>query len=291
MNLYKNIISFILSVVLMVSLIFSALFIFYNNTLMNDNFYIGIINENNLAQSCYDEIQSNLRNQLTVNNVKPGYVSEVITVDQVSEELKTNITNVVDYFSGKRDDIPNVDTSKYMTGVKSELERYVKENNSAITGETTNAITDIEQNDSNIINNQIKIFNFNELFAFNSFLNMRNIMVKLNNNAFMLILFGIDLIISIILLLLWKKTIQRGLSWIGYSSLTAGILITAVFLSGLTSKFYNNIALNDGYVKDFIAAVIQKDFKILSSYGIVLIVAGLIFMSFNWVHLYKLSKK
>lgn len=291
MNLYKNIVSFILSVILIISLIFSVFFIFYNKTLMNENFYISIINDNNMAQNCYDEIQSNLNYQLTVNNVKPGYVGEVITVDQVSEELKTNITNVIEYFTGKRDDIPNVDASKYMGQVKLGLEKYVKDNNSTITGETTNAIANIEQNDSNIINNQIQIFNFNQLFTFNSVLNTRNIMVKLNNSGFMLILFGIDLIIAIILALLWRKTIQKGLSWIGFSSLTAGLLITAVFLSGFISKFYNNIALNDGYVKEFIAAVIQKDLQILSSYGIVLIAVGLILMSFNWIHLYKISEK
>ena len=291
MNLYKNIVSFVLSVILIVSLIFSAFFIFYNKTLMNENFYISIINDNNMAQNCYDEIQSNLKYQLTLNNVKPGYVGEVITVDQVSEELKTNITNVIEYFTGKRDDIPNVDASKYMGQVKSGLEKYVKDNNSQITGETTNAIANIEQNDSNIINNQIQIFNFNQLFTFNSVLNMRNIMVKLNNNGFMLILFGIDLIIAIILALLWRKTILKGLSWIGFSSLTAGLLMTAVFLSGFISKFYNNIALNDGYVKEFIASVIQKDLQILSSYGIVLIAVGLILMSFNWINLYKQSEK
>lgn len=291
MNLYKNIVSFILSVILIISLIFSVFFIFYNKTLMNENFYISIINDNNMAQNCYDEIQSNLNYQLTVNNVKPGYVGEVITVDQVSEELKTNIANVIEYFTGKRDDIPNVDASKYMGQVKLGLEKYVKDNNSTITGETTNAIANIEQNDSNIINNQIQIFNFNQLFTFNSVLNTRNIMVKLNNSGFMLILFGIDLIIAIILALLWRKTIQKGLSWIGFSSLTAGLLITAIFLSGFISKFYNNIALNDGYVKEFIAAVIQKDLQILSSYGIVLIAVGLILMSFNWIHLYKISEK
>lgn len=291
MKHFKNIISFLLSLVLMFTLMLSVFLMFYKSTLVNEDFYIKVMNDNTVTDQVYDSLQKELKYILVKNNIKQGDMGEIITKEQVSEDMKSNIVNIKSYFIGTREDIPAIDTTKYVEQVDSGLQNYVKNNGVVVTNATTDVFNAVKVEAGSTLTSELQIVNFSELSKSPNGNKIRNIMTKVNNSGLFVGILGIDVLIAIILLIMWRKRIHRGIAWIGYSFMASGLLMTLTFVSGYMSKFYNNAPISPDYIKESIAGIIQGYLLKLSTYGIGLIVIGLILMAIYWAHLYKRQKR
>lgn len=291
MKHFKNIISFLLSLVLMFTLILSVFLMFFKSTLVNEDFYNNIMNDKTVTDHVYEELQTGLKYILVKNNIKQNDMGEIITKEQVSEDMKSNIVNIKGYFIGTRDDIPAIDTTKYVEQVNTGLQKYANNNGVVVTDATKDVFNAVKVEASSVLTSELQIVNFSELSKLEGSNKVRNIMIKLNNSGVFVGILAIDILIALILIIMWRRRIHRGIAWIGYSFMASGLLMTLTFLSGYISKFYNNAPIYPDYIKELIGGVIGGYLLRLSIYGIGLIVIGLILMTVYWVHLYKRQKR
>lgn len=284
MKKVNSIISFLLSLLLMFSIMFTCFLLFYRNVLINQEYY----NEIFINEGAIEEIYSNLNTQikyvLVENNVPKKYFDEIISKDEIIEEMTKNIENTEQYFLSKSDTIAEIDTTKYTDRLQAGFDNYIQTNNVEVTEEMQGVFNDIKSDADSKIKNEVTILLFENLDGMNGSDKVRKILTLLNESKILAMLIGVDIIISLILLSIWKKiSLAKGFSWIGSALFSNGLLLTLVFLSGYMSKFYNNVAINPKYFAVAISSVTKGYILKMLSYGVISLIIGLIIMIVSFI--------
>ena len=291
MKKYRNIISFVISLLLMFSLIFSAVLVFFKGTLINDTFYREIISSNDTTNKINEDIYKDINYLLLANNIPQSVAKDVITTSEVNDYMDKSISNVTDFFLGKIEEIPALNTDSYIAKLNSSINNYILENKVGLTKGTAAVFEELKSSSKEVISSKLELLDYNTLSKSQAGQKLQKVAIALNDsNVFFGVLLS-DVLLSVILLVLWKNRVYRGFAWIGYSFVSSGLLIAILSFSGLISKFYENAAVPYQYLKENITCIIEGYLKNLSIIGISMFVIGLIFMSVYWRHLYKRNKK
>lgn len=287
----KNIVSFIISFILMVSITCTSLIVFFRGIIVNENFYSEILVNNNTVNEIYDNVNSGV-NYVLISNFYPGLIkNEILSRDEIKEHLDRSILNLRDYFVSEKSEIPEIDMSEYNKKIKGEIDSYIKENKIKLDAENTAAFAVIEDTCNSVISSELEVINYNELSKSDMGLKIQKVVGKIYNNNILLGLFIIDAILIVVLFLIWRRRIHRAFAWVGYSFISSGILMILTFFSGYVSKFYRYPAIHPEHLKDNVVSIIEGYFKSLSIIGVVLFVFGIILMTYYWHHIYKVNEK
>lgn len=291
MKKVNSIISFLLSLLLMFSIMFTCFLFFYRNVLINQKYYSEIFINEGAIEEIYSNLNTQIKYVLVENNVPKKYFDEIISKDEIIEEMTKNIENTEQYFLSKTDTIPDIDTTKYTDRLQAGFDNYVQTNNVEVTEEMQGAFNDIKSDADSKIKNEVTILLFKNLDGMNGSDKVRKVLTLLNDTKILAMLIGVDVIISLILLVIWKKiSLAKGFSWIGSATFSNGLLLTLVFFSGYMSKFYDNVAINPQYFAVAISSVTKGYILKLLSYGVISLVIGLIIMVASFV-LYNKNKE
>lgn len=291
MKHYKNILSFIVSLILMFCLIISSALIFFRGTLLNDSFYREIINKNNTLDKIDENINKKINYLLLENNISQSVSDEIITKADIQDVIDKSVSNLMDFSLGKTKEIPVVDVSAFAARLNVNINKFIKDNNIGLTKSTAAVFDEIKKSSNEVLSSELEPLDYNVLSKSATGQKLQKVVSIINDSKVFFGFIVVDIMLAVILVVLWRHRVYRGLAWIGYSFIASGLLIAIVAISGLMSKFYENAAVPSLYLKDNIASIIEGCFKNLTIIGISSFFIGILFMIKYWVHLYKRSKR
>ena len=264
MNKIKIIISYLLGIVLSISLFTLAMLFIVKNTVSNKSFMFRLMDENNYYTSIYNSINEDISDYMMSSGLESEVMDGVIDKNTVHSDIVNYINS---FYKGKK---YNVDTSKIHTTLRSNIDKYLKELNLGIdnTNELDLFINDIE-----------KIYK-DEVSFYNTIDRLSSYIVKANNLINKVLIINIIVVAILLILIIVLRSIN-----IGSSILSGGLILFLVKLFIYERIDTQNILI----VSDYFSLIIRSMFKYISNYmisiSIVLICIGII------LSLFKITKK
>ena len=286
MKTQKQIISFLLSFVLMVMFCITALIIFTKATLFNEKFYYKIINENDTMDKMYEEIELNCRGIFIKNNIIINDFNKVIPKDDVSEEVKETVQSISEYICGNTDEIKAFNDEKFIGNINSFNLQYLKDNNIEYTPSIEENMKNIQESLSKNIEGTIQIANYNSLSKNSKIKAIRDKINILNNPILLIGVIAVDILLMA-LILFTRKRAYKSLSWIGKSFIVSGLIYFLTCYSAMISGFYKKIPILPDYIEGNLVSMITGCLEYLSIIGIISIIMGLLCSIPKWKHEYK----
>lgn len=254
-----NIVSFLLTITLFLLLSLIVL----KETILNKNYILDSIEQNNYYQLTYYNIKDTLKSYTIESGVEDSIIDELCN----ELKVKKDINMVIDSIYNNQKLI--LDKSSMKNKLSLIIEERIKDNNRIPTNEELEAIqifvnTILKEYENNII------YNNNAVLKIQSFYHkMNNIIPKIMN-----ILFIINLILLLIIIIL-SKSIKKVFKLISIPFFANSFLFITLNLF-FTNKFKNILIINLHFSK-LLISIINNFFVLYFYISIILFIIGLIF--------------
>lgn len=291
MRKVKNIVSFFISFIMMLLLLVIMSMLFFMYGIGNEKLYFEVVKENKTVNYIYEGVNDKLRYVMLSNNIPESVVDNVITKDEVEDSVFTTVSNVLDYIEGNNKSIKKFDSSIYSERLIEAVKSKLVENGVALTPDVLEVLDEVKESADNIIDSEVENIDVSKISQSRYSNKIQKVMSVMTSKTYFICIVGVYIVLAIVLLILWKKSVTRAFSWIGYSSFSSGVLVLVVGLSGYISRFYNNIAITSDTLKENISSIIEKYLISISTIGVIFTVVGLFFVVLYWIHLIKKNKK
>ena len=285
-NILKNIISSIIAIVIMFSLIITMGIIFFQNTLINENTYKSVFEKVGTYDKVFESIEDNISYALVVNNIPKDTLKGIVS----KEEVVNAMDSITDSFIGflKGESFTNsYDISEYKKRIDNGINKYLRDKNVYLNESQNNDIENMKTTILNIIDSELQIINFSELSKSNAMIIVSKIISVLNSNMVLISAIVINILLLSLFFVIWRRRKARAYAWIGYTLVSAGMVVFLLSFSGYLSKFYEYVIIAIPYVAETVGFIIKKYLLNMSIIGGVITCMGVFFMSFYWKHLYK----
>ena len=287
MRKVKNIVSFFISFIMMLLLLIIMSMLFFMYGVGNEKLYFEVVKDNKTVNDIYEGVNDKLKYVMLSNNIPESVVDNVITKDEVEDSVFTTVSNILDYIEGNNDSIKKFDSSIYSERLIEAVKSKLTEEGIALTPDVLEVLEEVRESVDNIIDSEVENIDVSKISESSYSNKIQKIMSIMTNKTYFMWIVCIYIALAIILMIMWKRSITRAFSWIGYSSFSSGVLVLVVGLSGYISKFYNNIAITSDTLKENISSIIEKYLITLSFIGGIFTVVGLFFVVLYWIHLIK----
>lgn len=289
---FKNVISFILSLLTMFLILVGSLSLFLNKVVLNENNYISILEKENVYEQVHEYINENIEYLLVSSNIPVNVLSDVVSEDEIKNVFRNYVYSTVDFMKNGEGEIPPLDMSIYEKRVDDKINKFLRDNNMYISTEFSNNINGFKNTVLNIISGSLQIIDFNILSNSSMIKLVAKLFSIVGSIKFILAIVCSILVLCVAQFLVWsKRRKNRRYAWIGYSFVSSGMIMLLVGFSGYISGFYKHVAIGVPYVKS-IAVGIMKDYLLSFTYiGMGCTILGLVFMIIYWKHLFKVYSK
>lgn len=271
------VLSVLVSVILMFSIMLVIIVSFIKFTVINPKTYLKVLESKDIHNKIHDTIEGNIAYDLTVNNISNDVKDNVITLEEVKSEVDSVVRETVLYLKSGENNIKPVNADIYSERFNNNLKDFIKDNSIHISSEVQEHLNILEDDVKHTIKNELQIIN-TDVVTKSSAVSKVIRLIDLVTNKLFFILIIVSIVLALSLALIWKKNFVESTRWIGNSFLSAGSLIAIVFFSGYVSKFYGNRVINTVYIKDFIGFIIKHFLVVLTTYGLVAIIVGLLLL-------------
>ena len=283
----KNIISFIISLVLMFLVLATSFTLFFRATILNPKTYVNVIEKHNLYNGIYENIYENIDYLVLTNNMPEDTLDGVIYEDEIKQVVDDYIYYVVGFMKNEGSEIPAVNMEIYESRINEKIDNFLNNNSEYINDDFRSNIEDMNTTILNIIKSDLEVINLNQLSKSSVVKAIAKISTILNSGILMVIIFAMIILVSSLYIIIWRRRKSRRFAWIGYSFMSSGLLVFLIGLSGYISGFYDNFAIAIPYIATAISLIMRKCLLSLTFIGFIVLVIGLCFMSVYWKHLYK----
>lgn len=261
MRIIKKIIKIIFSAILTISILLYILINLLSSTILKESYILSKLDQANFYQKVYEEVNSNFEKYIYQSGFDENVLNNVITGEKVKEDFKIIIDNI---YNGTNQDI-NTETIK--TNLTNNINSQLGANISKTQQNSIDSFVDTILNEytQTILHTQYE----NKI---NKAYTQINKYINLANKALLIIM----AVLIILLILLNLKRLYRGVSYIGISMLSSGILlcIADIFIK-MKVDIKNIVILNDTISKIIINVITELLANILKD-GIILLVSGIV---------------
>lgn len=259
----KKIVSYLIVFILIILLLASTVITILSNTILKEEFVLGLVEKNNYYSEVYHQILENFKD----NTIQSGLEEDVLDGIMTEEQVKQDVKSLLDYlYTGTE---MSIDTEGVKTRLQEKIDQVIKENNKRVNSDEQIAINTYVNTIGNIYEDGIT-------YVKSYISQMRNVVEKIQNIlAKVTIAVYIATIVTIIILIIINK--KEGFQYLAISSLSSGALCIALKILETSSIRVQNILI---FGKAFSAVVINIIESIILSFviaGIVFCVLGLIF--------------
>ena len=289
----KVIASFIIGILLMFSIVLSAISLFTKFVVLNPEKYINILEEKQIYTKMYEFLDGNLGYALIVKNIDADVKDDIISEEELKIEVNSFVRNLMNFLTTGINNIGEFNVDKYSSRLDENLNNYIRENSIFINNNIENEINILKSEINQIIKSELEIINTDIIVNSSTGIILSKI-IKLFVNGFYLIPVIMVGVLIVILNFIWKKDMMRFMQWTGNGTIAAGLFLFLVFFSGYISGFYNNVSIYTIYLRDFVSSLIKNWILILWLSGIVIIVLGtlmLIPLIKSYIKRSKMTKK
>lgn len=261
MRIIKKIIKIIFSAILTISILLYILINLLSSTILKESYILSKLDQANFYQKVYEEVNSNFEKYIYQSGFDENVLNNVITEEKVKEDFKIIIDNI---YNGTNQDI-NTETIK--TNLTNNINNQLGANISKTQQNSIDSFVDTILNEytQTILHTQYE----NKI---NKAYTKINKYINLANKALLIIM----AVLMILLILLNLKRLYRGVSYIGISMLSSGILLCVadIFIK-MKVDIKNIVILNDTISKIIINVITELLANILKD-GIILLVSGIV---------------
>lgn len=261
MRIIKKIIKIIFSAILTISILLYILINLLSSTILKESYILSKLDQANFYQKVYEEVNSNFEKYIYQSGFDENVLNNVITEEKVKEDFKIIIDNI---YNGTNQDI-NTETIK--TNLTNNINNQLGANISKTQQNSIDSFVDTILNEytQTILHTQYE----NKI---NKAYTKINKYINLANKALLIIM----AVLMILLILLNLKRLYRGVSYIGISMLSSGILLCVadIFIK-MKVAIKNIVILNDTISKIIINVITELLANILKD-GIILLVSGIV---------------
>ena len=171
MKIFKNIITFIFTIILTILILSYVIIKLCSSTVLNENYVISKLEENDYYNKTYELVESNFENYIQQSVLDEEVLKDIITKDEIEEDTKSILNNI---YSGIGDNIStekikerltqNIDKSlenkKLSSSEKEAIDDFIDKIGNEY--ETTIFHTNYEKSLSNMYKKIIKMVSFGE---------------------------------------------------------------------------------------------------------------------------------
>ena len=285
-RIIKNVASSIIAILTMFSIILTMGIVFFKTTLINEHMYKNIFEKVGIYDEVLNSIEENVTYALVVNNINKDILDNLISKEEVVDAIDSVTYSVIGFLKGN-DTVTSPNMSIYEKRVDNAINKYLRDNNIYLDQSQKNDIENMKSSIVNIVDSGLQIVNFKELSSFTPIKILSKIVNILNNNLVLIGLIIIDVLLLSVFFLIWKKRRASGFAWVGYTLVSAGLIVFLISFSGYLSKFYEYAIIAIPYVANTVGIIIKNCLLNMSIISLVVIIIGLLSMSIYWKHLYR----
>ena len=155
----QKFISFIISILLMLSIIVSILSLSVNFIILKPNTYYNVLEKKNIYNEIYNVVNDNISYALTLSNLSQDINKDIISEDEVKAEVESFVGEIIKYLRTGINNISKVNIDIYMERFDKNLNEFFKNNSIVITDEVKAEINTLENDVKQIIQNELQIVN------------------------------------------------------------------------------------------------------------------------------------
>jgi len=276
MKTINILLSFILSLVLVLGLFVYELSLFTHSKLYNSNMYTTKFEDLNL----YSNIESSINKELSTFssrcNLPKEIFKNVISKDWIKSQMENSTKNLVDYMTYKTNKLYSIDSKAPEAIISANVNSFIKNSNLKIDKAAENELNKVKKDGVNIISYSISPISLKGISNSAGFEKTRMGLNYLYAYKNYLLLFL--LIISAALLLLHIKNIYGFIKWASFSLIAGGLIILIPAALAYSSNFANNLAIAIPILKTLISSILKSYITFFLQSGAVVTFAGLLLL-------------
>lgn len=263
MKFLKNIINYILCIVCTLGVLGFFSSIILNTSVLLPSYYYNNFQKNNYYESLTEDINSKLSYLFLTYNIPQEISQGIIDSEFIKTNVDTTVKESIYYFVKKQDNAKtDIDLSKVESKLDDSIDKFLLSNKVIVNSDVKKELVAIKASFTNIIKNELEIFDLNYVQNSNVVNKFRSIW------SFLYTKYYIFLLVSIISLLL--NFVINKKAAIKLNLLILSIFSLALFMiafSGYMSGFYKNIIISIDYIKAIVVTIIKDIFIRFSILG------------------------
>ncbi len=253
----KKIISYILSIILVVLLFSTILAIGINATILNKENVKSQMAKSDYATNIYNTIIETCNNYNMQSGFEESMLNDVIKKEDVEQDINSVIDSIYD---GKE---LNINTSKIEEKLTNKINTYVQENGYKMDEETQESVNQYKSTIEKAYENGI-MYSKDVISNNGKYVVMAKNIIKIC----IVVLIILSLIIALIIFTLNKASV-------GISLLAVGVLFIVIRNYSGTSVAVNNILILNRAFSNFVISLVNELLQYVQIAGIILIILGL----------------
>ena len=269
MKIAKNILRYIITIILSLSIICLVLVNIASSTVLNENYILDKLEKTSYYSKIYEEAKSNFENYIYQSGLDESVLENVITQEKVENDTKKVISNI---FNGLEE---TVDTQE----IKDNLNKNIEESVGKLNITQQRAVDTLIEKICEEYTDTISHFGYEK-----QIFNIYQQALKYIELAQKVTLIAIG-ICAILLILINLRRIYKIFVFIGIALTSSGIFF--IITNGIINakvKIQTITILNDAVsytLRDVLSSILQT----INQYGIILLIAGIILVIIaNLIH-------
>ena len=271
MKIFKNIITFIFTIILTILILSYVIIKLCSSTVLNENYVISKLEENDYYNKTYELVESNFENYIQQSGLDEEVLKDIITKDEIEEDTKSILNNI---YSGIGD---NISTEKIKERLTQNIDKSLE--NKKLSSSEKEAIDDFIDKIGNEYETTIFHTNYEKSLS-----NMYKKIIKMVSFGEKVILVSIGFFVILILIINTRR-IYKSISAIGISMISSGVIFIIAKIYINTKIKIQTITVLNRVCSTTLRNILQELLDNIITYGIIFSVIGLVLIILsNLIH-------
>lgn len=215
----KKLVSFGLSILLMIVGVLFGLRILLSEVLLNEEFYRELQQDVKLAETILEQVTTDLQMLMRTNNLPEELVVDLVPLSDIETAIQLQTTETIELLKGNQKVMTELNPEAYIWELEPRIMTYLNESGYVVEESCYEDLSQIVNGVYDITKGNVHIFNIFTLI-YSGTVTLIATMIQFIMGSLPLILGGIILVLYI---LIWKTDMRQVVYWLGSSLLTAGV--------------------------------------------------------------------
>jgi len=264
MKTLKEILRFMLSLGIMLSLLLFSMSLFTSTTVLNPTFYMHSLEKHSYFTYLEQEIHAGFDNYSLVTSIPASVFSGAVSSEEIKNLTRANIDNTMAYIKHERE---YADVKIDQSSIDSAVRKYA----SGLSGEESQ-LTTVTEEAAAIVNTHAALFDVSAVKKYSQFQSLRNALYAVDKSLY--ISAAVVVVLSLLLFLAARGAKGAFQLWLGGAVLAASLMILVPTIMGLIYKIPYRFAVENYYLKVGLSSIMIGYLDSLAIIGAVALLAG-----------------
>lgn len=240
----KKLVSFGLSILLMIVGVVFGMRILLSEVLLNEEFYRELQQDVKLAETILEQVTTDLQTLMRTNNLPEELVIDLVPLSDIEAAIQLQTTETIELLKGNNDTMTILNPEPYVWELEPRIMNYLNEEGYKVEESGYDDLAQINKSVYELTRGDIHLFDISKL--------MYSGTVDAISMVIQFIMGSLPFIFSVILFigyfLIWKFDVRQIIYWLSSSILAAGVfgIMMLSRVSDQTIGISTNSAFNQG---------------------------------------------